>query len=60
MNYTVVFGVAGILLTTVGWFFHGKNNYLLLEIDAKDSEDDIDIGKTAQVTLVSKEEGKAV
>jgi hypothetical protein len=60
MNYTVVFGVAGILLTTVGWFLHGKKNYLLLEIDAEDSEEDIDIGQTAQVTPVSKEEVKSV
>jgi choline transport protein len=60
MNYTVVFGVAGILLTTIGWFFHGKKNYLLLEINAEDFEDDIDIGQTAQVTPVSRKEGKSL
>jgi hypothetical protein len=60
MNHTVVFGVAGILLTTVGWFLHGKKNYLLLEIDAEDFEENIDIGQTSQVAPVSKEEVKSV
>jgi hypothetical protein len=60
MNYTVIFGVVEIFLTTVGWFFHGKKNYLLLEIDAEDFEEDIDIRQTSQVAPVSKEEGKSV
>ena len=37
MNYTVVFGGAGIILTTVGWQFHGKKHYLVVveeEFDA--------------------------
>lgn len=29
MNYTIVFGVAGVLLTTMGWIFHGKKHYLI-------------------------------
>jgi hypothetical protein len=31
-------------MTTVGWFFHGKKNYLLLEIDAGGFVEGIDVG----------------
>jgi hypothetical protein len=45
MNYTVVFGVARILLTTVGWFFHGKKNYLCWRLRQKTSRTILTSGK---------------
>jgi hypothetical protein len=60
INYIVVFRVIGILLTTMGWFFYRKKNYLLLEINAEDFKDDIDVTQTTQVTPVSKEEVKSI
>lgn len=33
MNYAVVFGGAGMVLTTLGWVFHGRKHYLLEELE---------------------------
>ncbi|KAK4948554.1 choline transporter [Elasticomyces elasticus] len=33
MNYTIVFGAAGILATTLGWIFHGRKHYLTENLD---------------------------
>lgn len=33
MNYTVVFGVAGIFLAIFGWIFHGRRHYLVEVVD---------------------------
>lgn len=53
MNYTVVFGVAGILLTTVGWIFYARKHYLLEELNGVVGEETL----ANEVKVTPKEGG---
>ncbi|OKL62762.1 hypothetical protein UA08_01326 [Talaromyces atroroseus] len=52
MNYAVVFGGAGVLLTTLGWVFHGRKHYLLQDLDGVVE----DYEQTAEVKVSPKED----
>ncbi|OQU94953.1 hypothetical protein CLAIMM_01230 [Cladophialophora immunda] len=42
MNYTVVFGAAGILFTTLGWLLHGRKHYLIEVLDSIEEEEAVE------------------
>jgi amino acid transporter len=54
MNYSVVFGVAGILMTTLGWIFHGRKHYLLEDLTGEGVGDEVQ--PTAEIKVSPKEE----
>lgn len=48
MNYASVFGIAGILLATFGWIFHGRKHYLVhmvdgIEYDTSQPTNEVDV-----------------
>ncbi|KAI1625938.1 amino acid permease-domain-containing protein [Exophiala viscosa] len=52
MNYTIVFGAAGILATTLGWIFHGRKHYLIEGLDGVDEE----VEQPTEVVISPKEQ----